>query len=77
MNKIPIYYTVLSLWLAKELERRGFECAGTGENIKKKEFSVFYFYDSNELRQAIDQIQKEKQNAKAKVSKSKNSNHRQ
>ena len=72
-NKITIEYTVLSLWLARELQDRGFECIGTGRNINKKQFKVFYFEDSLELRQAIDEIQKEKQNAKAKVCKSENS----
>lgn len=71
--KIPIHYTVLSLWLANELLERGFECIGTGTNIKKREFKVFYFEDSKELRRAIDEILKEKQNAEAKVFKSKNS----
>ena len=75
MNKIKetVYFTVLSWWLAKELQQRGFECIGTGENKKKKEFKVFYFYDTEELRKEIDEIQKEKQNAKAKIFKSKNS----
>ena len=72
-NKILIHYTVLSLWLANELLERGFECIGTGTNIKKKQFKVFYFEDSKELRRAIDEIKKEKQNAKAKVFKSKDS----
>ena len=72
-NKITIEYTVLSLWLARELQDRGFECIGTGRNINKKQFKVFYFEDSLELRQAISEIQKEKQNAKAKVCESKNS----
>ena len=65
-NKVSVNYTVLSLWLAKALQDRGFECVGTGENFKKKQFKVFYFEDSDELRQTIDEIQKEKQNAKAK-----------
>ena len=75
-NKIKVNYTVLSLWLARELQDRGFECIGTGKNINKKQFKVFFFEDSDELRQAIDEIQKEKQNAKAKVSESENSNNR-
>lgn len=70
-NKVSVDYTVLTLWLAKELQNRGFECIGTGRNIKKEQFKVFYFEDSDELRQAIDEIQKEKQNAKTKEQKTK------
>lgn len=55
-NKITVEYTVLSLWLAREFQDRGFECIGTGRNIKKKQFKVFNFEDSLELRQAIDEI---------------------
>ena len=63
-------YTVCSLWLAKELEERGFECIETGKNQKKPEFNVFYFKDTAELRNEVNRIMEENQSGK--ISKSKN-----
>ena len=59
-NKITVNYTVLSLWLAKELQNRGFECIGTADNTYKTGFKVFYFEDTDELREEIRNIKKEK-----------------
>jgi len=67
-------YTVCSLWLANELERNGFECIGTGTNQKKPEFNVFYFKDTEELRNKVEEITRRNQNGK--ISKSKNNQDR-
>ena len=63
-NEITLHYTVLSYWLVKELGHRGFRCIGTGENKNKAGFKVFYFEDTDELRNAINEIKKEYHNAK-------------
>ena len=44
--------------------KRGFYCKGTGINRNKEGFKVFYFDDTEELRQAIDEIKKEYHNEK-------------
>ena len=49
-------YTICALWLAKELESRGYKCIGTGRNRHKPEFYVFYFEDSEELRKEVNKI---------------------
>ncbi len=50
--------------MAKELGHRGFRCIGTGENKNKPGFKVFYFEDTDELRQAISEIKKEYRDGK-------------
>ena len=66
-------YTICSLWLAKELERFGFECIGIGANKTKPGFNVFYFEDTEDFRNKLKQI---RSNQNGKVSKSKNSKDR-
>ena len=51
-NKIPI----LSLWMARELERRGFKHVSLGINYNHPKFNVYYFEDSNEIRDEINNI---------------------
>ena len=62
-------YTVCALWLAKELEKRGFKCIGTDRNKSKPEFHVFYFEDTEDLRKEVDNIVRYERNGT--VSKSK------
>ena len=69
-------YTVCSVWLANSLIEHGFCCVGKGKNANKRGFDVFYFEDSEELRNEI-KIQKEaRRNNNAKLSKSKDNNNR-
>lgn len=67
-------YTICALWLAEELESRGFKCIGTDKNKNKPEFHVFYFEDSEELRKEVNKILRFERNGY--VSKSKNSKNR-
>lgn len=49
-------YTIFSLRIANALARQGFKIVNTGINIKNPKYSVFYFEDSQELRDALDKL---------------------
>ena len=47
---------ILSLWMARELEKRGFQHVKIGINYNQPKYNVYYFEDSNELRSEINKI---------------------
>ena len=51
-NKLAI----LSLRMARELEKRGFQHVSLGINYNQPKFNVYYFEDSNEIRNEINKI---------------------
>lgn len=59
-SKIKTNYAIMSLWLARELESKGFKCIETGPNYYKPGFQVFYFEDTNDLRATVNELKKRK-----------------
>lgn len=55
------YYTVFMPWLARALQKRGFELVDVQPNYKKPEYAVYKFEDSGALQRAVFQIMKERQ----------------
>ena len=49
-------YTIFSLRIANALAKQGFQIINTGINVKNPKYSVFYFEDSAELRQALAKL---------------------
>ena len=51
-TKLPI----LSLWIARELEKRGYRHINIGINYNEPKYNVYYFEDTNEIRKEINSI---------------------
>lgn len=49
-------YTVFSLRVANQLVNQGFKVIGTGVNLQKPQYKVFFFENTEELRAAVDKI---------------------
>ena len=52
LSKLPI----LSLWIARELEKRGYRHISIGINYNEPKYNVYYFEDTNEIRKEINNI---------------------
>lgn len=46
-------FTVFSLRIANQLTEKGFAVIGTGLNLAKPQYKVFFFEDTEELREAV------------------------
>lgn len=49
-------YTVFSLKIANQLISCGFELKGTGINLKKPQYKVFFFENTKELKDKIGEL---------------------
>ena len=47
---------ILSLWMARELEKQGFQHVRLGINYNQPKYNVYYFEDTNEIRKEINNI---------------------
>lgn len=52
MNLYPIFM----IGVARQLEARGFRIIKIAPNKKKPQFNVYYFYDTLELHNALNEI---------------------
>ena len=58
------YFTVYMPWLARELQKRGFELLDVQPNIHNPKRAVYKFENSGELQHAIFEITKHKKEHK-------------
>lgn len=54
-------YAIFSLRIAHQLTKKGFEVKNTGINTSNPKYKVFYFENSDELREAVRQLTASKQ----------------
>lgn len=50
------YYVVYSLRIANALANKGFQIEDTAINIQNPKYTVFYFENTKELREAIEAL---------------------